>query len=135
MKTLDSIKKIEPTDNITIRFKQGYLDVLGEEEQRIHDRESRLYYPSSNLGPYFIPLKDMKKLLTFEAPIYPSLSSFFGPFFGYHSISKHTLARKTLTGGLKLKRKLNGFNESGIKRTATFSKKEYETIKQYAEAI
>ena len=116
--------EVKPTDNFYIPFKQGFLNILGEEEAKTHGRTNRLYYPSSRVGLYFVPLENLKNLLE-------KLGGELG--FFYRNLDAHTEARETLTGKLKIRRRL--FQQIGIKRTATFSRDEYGLIKKYSKLI
>jgi hypothetical protein len=118
---------LNPWEFVWIDFIEGQLNVLGSEEQRIHGRPSRVYYgknlsPYASLDPleefpYILPLQDLRKL---------------GRYFGFREINEHTEARKTLSGGLQLRRKRYCFE--GFSDTATFSADEYRIIQQYCEA-
>ena len=103
----------------------GIVNFLSPEESQIHQRESRLYYGKDERGvywkdfPYLVSLGDLRMLEDVRFP------------FTYHDIDQHTQARRTFTGGLKVRRKSN--LTPGFTRTATLSRADYEFIGQFYE--
>src|SRR3989344_2825212 len=108
---------VKPKDNIQINFVEGSLNVLGEKEIEARGDGNRLHYGMKygtfdSLGEYvnFVPLESLTRLRRFQ--------------FEYKEIDEHTEAKRTLTGGLQVRRKGSILN-------STFSRKEFRTIEQY----
>ena len=119
--------EVKPEDNIQINFVEGSLNVLGEKEIEVRGDGNRLHYGMKHYGMKhygmkygtfdspaeyvnFVPLESLTRLRRFQ--------------FQYKEIDKHTEARRTLTGGLQVRRKGSILN-------STFSRKEFRTIEQY----
>ena len=119
---LDS--KLKPEDNLWFYFKEGLLNVLGEKEAEVHYRNSRIYYGkriesvfTKENFPYILPLVDLKKIEKYRF------------LWEYLKINEFTQVRKTLTGGLQIKR-INPISRD-FSYVATFSRKEFNIIRKY----
>ena len=112
--------EVKPVDNLWFNFSQGALNVLGKEEMEVHGDLNRLYYGSGiefgmvqwdvNAVP-FVNLRDLNKLERFS--------------LDYQKLSFNTEAKRTITGGLLIRRRDN------YKNYSRFSRKEFKTIEQY----
>lgn len=110
------------------KFKEGMLLLFfPDESTRDKPTEmSRLQFgkvlPSRNQEsfPYFISLSALKKMKKGYPLTFKELDTF-------------TDGRRTITGGLRLRRRLPSsyFLERGLFEETKFSRKEYKTIKQY----
>ncbi len=130
--------KINPDDNFEVKFKNGYLHILGEKETEIHGGKSRLYLGNGMISRldmlnnfveiYYIKLEDLKI----------SMNNFF-PFV-YHNIkdklflSTGIKARESFAGELEIKIERE---KSGLifKSKVVFSRKEYNLIRDYMDGL
>ena len=112
-----------------IYFKQGELFVPDEEGRKIGEK-AFLSYGRGISGydehPYLVFLEDLKKIM-YRGPLI---------YIRYVQIDNTAKAKRTLTGGLKIKR-IGGSGlsvyeqQEGVKPTSTFSRKEYKKIRQF----
>ncbi|MBS3053574.1 MAG: hypothetical protein J4469_03655 [Candidatus Aenigmarchaeota archaeon] len=122
---------VKPAEFAYTPFKEGFLVGYGKDEEEMHEG-SKLYYGKGEkvvvvrneltepleTFPYVLFLKDLKKLEDSRFP------------WPYHELNGQTAARRTLTGGLRLRRK-SGQLINGFRRTATFSRQDYKTIRRF----
>lgn len=116
-------------ENVSFTFKEGLLHIV-EQEASMHGERSRILYGrledyTSSDGEsirlqqfaYILPLEDLKKIKK------------FGFLKGYVTLNDYTKARRTITGGLEIKRVRN-YIERLISQ-AHFSRGEWKTIEKY----
>ena len=113
--SLENKTKINPEDNFWIIFSNATLNILGEKESINHGRKSQFYYGGTMKQPYLyiLPLDDLKKIKEFKSNS------------DYEELNEFTEARKTLIGGLIIRRKSYGLAE------AVFSRREYSRIEKF----
>lgn len=126
---------LKPEDNIWVHFEEATLHVLGEKEEEIHRERSSIHYGmpkkdkvaivgtvESKIGykPYLLFLEDLKgKVGSWICSL------------KFREINKMTEVRRTITGGLQIRRKsYNGYRKY-YTDTATLSREEYKTLAQY----
>jgi hypothetical protein len=117
-------KKIEPEDDLFYEFREGIMHVFAEKKE--NRTKSRLEFggPKEVWGihkeyPYLVFLEDLKKLQQYTFP------------WRFKEINDYTVARRTITGGLQVMRTKR--TQKMFSDTATFSREEYQTIKQILE--
>ena len=95
---------------VTLRFRQGYADIVPD-EQHLSRGPSRLYLGNNGDSPWlnFDYLRD----------VLPSRG------IVYVALDRSTRGRRTLTGGLVLKRE-----EDGEERTYEFSRNEFTEMRR-----
>lgn len=111
---------------ISFQFRQGLLNIVDQEELIAHGARSTLFYGRTECmhenywpqGLYILPLEHLKKIKNV---------GFFA--WGYVPLNEYTTAKRTITGGLKIRR-VNNYSRRSI-REAKFSRKEWQTIEKY----
>ncbi|MFH1211121.1 MAG: hypothetical protein V1645_04375 [archaeon] len=105
-----------------IKLKEGLLWI---DEKSTHERGNHIIYgrcklSGTNYYHYTLLLSDLKKLENFRFP------------WIFRDVDGHNYARITLSSGLQLVRKKEYAKKTrNITKKATFSKEEYEIIRQY----
>ncbi|RLG16148.1 hypothetical protein DRN69_01545 [Candidatus Pacearchaeota archaeon] len=109
-------------------YKQGKLFVPDEEGRKIGEKAFLSYgigISGYDEHPYLVFLEDLKKIM-YSTPLI---------YIRYVPIDNTAKAKRTLTGGLKIKRIVSGLSmyeqQEEVKPTSTFSREEYKKIRQF----
>lgn len=122
------MREIKPDDNFYVELKKGRIHIVGEKKTETYGK-SRLSLgrevkpeKSGFVRIYYIELDNLRKIMNNRFP------------FVYHRVPYNIKARESLWGELEVKIKED---ESGLifKSKVVFSRKEYDIIREYMDAL